>query len=654
MIRSRWAPAAAAALLAFSACERSSTLAEQDVASVQLMPDERVLAAGETLQLQAVVRDEGGEEPSASRLEALAWSSDNAGVATVNADGLVTGVAPGTATIRGVLEEVSGTVRVTVAAAPAACGAPGTGRSLEVGGSVILGGIQAATVCLEGGAGGREYVAVPFHAGDLNAESYAVRMAAQNVVAVAAGSPSVSPAFALAGGREQDAGFHERLRAGAERDLARHVETALRTGRRGADGPGPSLALNLRTATVGQEVTVNTSLTSCESGSNRTGRVVAVGQRSIVLADVTNPAGGLTSAEYASFAAGFDTLVYPVVTAAFGQPLDVDQNGKVVIFYTSAVNALTPPGSGAYVGGYFHPRDLFPTRDTDGLSACATSNYAEMFYMLVPDPQGTVNNNVFSRNLILQTSLSTIAHEFQHLINASRRLYVVGTTHWNEETWLNEALSHVAEEVMFYHAAGRSPRQNLSWNQLQATSALADAFNGYMDQNIRRLQRYLEDAEGQSPYDAREGDDNDLATRGAGWAFLRYAADRRTSGTDTQLWQDLVESSVTGFANLREALGTDPRPLVRDWTTSVFTDDVVGGLDARHTQPSWRFRSFFGTWPLQTRNLAAGQSVALLKSGSGAFGRFGVAPGQVGTFTARATGGAPLPSQVYVTIVRTR
>jgi hypothetical protein len=470
---------------------------------------------------------------------------------------------------------------------------------------------------------------------------------------VGARSPALSSSFWRGTGeREADPSFHERLRARAGRELAPYVDDALAAGR-SADRMRPSMTLDLRSAQVGQQVTVNAALESCANPSNRTGRVVAVTNRAIVLADLSNPAGGLTDTEYASMAASFDTLVYPVVTAAFGEPRDVDSNGKVVIFYTSAVNALTPQGSTSYVGGFFHPRDLFPTRDEDGLAACAGSNYAEMFYMLVPDPQGSVNGNAFSKALVLQTSLGTIAHEFQHLINASRRLYVVQTTHWDEQTWLNEALSHVAEELMFYRASGMAPRQNIGLGDIQLTGRANTAFASYMDQNIRRYQRYLEENEGQSPYDATENDENDLATRGAGWAFLRYVADHRT-GTEADLWRALVDADVKGFANLHQALGTDPRPIVRDWTTSVYADDVVGNLDARWSQPSWRFRTFYNGWPLTLRNLAAGEASVFLKSGSGAFGRFGVAGGQVGTFTARTGTGAPLPSQVYVTIVRTR
>jgi hypothetical protein len=644
-----WAPVAA--LVALAACENSPSAGDAGIASVQLMPDERVLAVGETLTLELEVRDDDGEEPT-SRLDEIQYSSSNPGVAQVSAAGMVTGTGVGTATITAELEDVSGSIQVTVAAAPAPCSTPAAVRSLELGASMVLGGIQAAVICLDGGTTGREFVAVPFYADSLSAGTLQVRVGGTGVVPVLSASASMSPGLAPVRARARDEDWHQQLRVRAGRELQRHVDAAIGTGAR-RDGLRPSAVINLQNPTVGQQVQVNTGIESCASPSMRTARVAAVGTRSVVLADVANPAGGLTDAEYAHFAASFDTLVYPVVTQAFGVPEDVDQNGRVIIFYTSAVNALTPQGSNAYVGGFFHPRDLFPTQASDGLSACAVSNYAEMFYMLTPDPSGTINGNAFPRDLVLETSIGTIAHEFQHLINASRRLYVLGTTNWNEKTWLNEALSHVSEELMFYHVSGLSPRQNLASADVQASEARLQAYRSYMDQNIRRYERYLEDPEAQSPYDADADDDNDLATRGAGWAFLRYAADRQ-AGADEALWKDLVDASVTGFANLQQALGTDPRPWIRDWTVSVYTDDVVTGVDPRYTQPSWRFRTFLSPWPLQTRNLAAGQQTVFLKSGSGAFIRFRVPPTVVAPITATIETGAPLPSAVYVTVVRTR
>ena len=642
-----------AGLLAFTGCERSPTGSDAEVALVQVMPDERTLSVGETLELELVVRDEDGESPADDDLARTKWSTDNAAVATVSPQGVVTGVAPGQASIQAELDGVSDAVTVTVSAAPAACDAGGTLRSLQVGGSVTLGGIAAATVCLSGGVAGSEYVAVPFHAGGLVPNVASVLLGMQGIVPVSALSPSVSPALSLDRGRALDDEFHQRLRHDAERELAPYVDDAIASQRGG--GLRPSYTLDLRSPTVGQQVQVNVSTEkSCEEPKMRTGRVVAVGDRSVVLADVGNPSGGLTDAEYASFAAGFDTLVYPAVTAAFGEPRDVDQNGRVVIFYTRAVNELTQSGTGSYVGGYFHPRDLFPPRDRDGLSACASSNFAEMFYMLVPDPAGQVNGNVFSRDLVLQTSLGTIGHEFQHLISASRRLYDIGTTNWNEETWLNEGLSHIAEEVLFYRASGLAPRQNVGAAQVQANTRVSNAFRTYMDQNLRRYEKFLEDPEAQAPYEGASVDANDLATRGAAWALVRYIADRR-AGNDAELWRTLVDGSTTGLSNLHRALGMDPRPWIRDWTVSVFTDDVVPGVDARFTQPSWNFRSFYNAFPLKTRRpTGPGTTEVFLKSGSGAFVRFGIGPAGVASIAARSSGNQPLPSSVYLTIVRTK
>jgi hypothetical protein len=637
----------AAALLA--ACD-GPTEGNAGISSVQLSPDDRTLAVSETLTLTVVVRDVNGDEPDADRRAKVEFASDNPAVATVSADGVVTGKSPGAATITATLGDKSGTVTVKVAAAPAACGQGGAVRSLGVGEAVVLGGVTASVICLDGGVTGKEYVAVPFHSGNPGDSPFGVNFDTDGTVGFNA--PSLAPSPALAGGLRTDDDFHARLRERSAGALGRHRDAALsvspRRGGRGG-GTGPSLALNLRSPSVGDQVTVNTSLEPCKDPKNVTARVAAISERSIVLADVANPANGLTDAEYRSFALGFDTLVYPAVTNAFGTPEDLDGNGKAVILYTKAVNELTERGSTSYVGGYFHPRDLFPTRDRDGLAACATTNYAEMFYMLVPDPAGSLGT-VFSRELILQTSLGTIAHEFQHLINASRRLYVVETTSWNEATWLNEGLSHIAEEVLFHRASGLTPRRNLSLAEVQASPRSLNAFRAYMDQNIRRYARYLQEPSTESPYDSTEAGANDLATRGASWAFLRYAADRR-AGDDVVLWRDLVDTDVIGFANLQQALGRDPREWIRDWTTSVYTDDFVA-TEARFQQPSWRYRTFFTSFPLVTQPLTDGYSTQLA-SGSGAFLRFTVPPATVGTVRG-LSGTNPLPSRIYVTVVRTR
>ncbi|HEX8394534.1 MAG TPA: Ig-like domain-containing protein [Longimicrobium sp.] len=634
----------AAALLA--GCQSDGTGARDNVALVQLMPGDRTLAVGETLPLEVVVRLESGDTPDS--LEDADFRSSAPGVATVDATGKVTGVAPGTAEITASLEGRTGSVLVRVALPPGPC-TPGSARTLAVGEAVVLGGVAASTACVTGGAAGADFVAVPFHGGGLDDDPLGLTLTGQSVLALSGATPSLAAFRATAGPRPNEE-FHIRLRERAAGALAPHFSTALSMRAAGEDARGPRFTLNLRSPSVGDQVQVNTQVDeACEDAKMSTGRVVAISNRAIVLADVANPANGLTTADYQSFALQFDTLVYPTVTNAFGVPQDVDENGKVVIFYSRAVNELTPRGSGSYVGGFFYSRDLFPTRDRKGLSACAGSNYAELFYMLVPDPTGVVNGNVFSRNLVVTTTVGTLAHEFQHLINASRKLYVTKTVDWNEDTWLNEGMSHITEELMFYRASGKGPRQNLTSGQA-APPGGTGPYLSYMDQNIRRYAEYLEDPEHQSPYDNVSGEADDLATRGAGWAFLRYAADRR-GGDENTLWRGLVDSNLTGFGNLKLVLGVDPREWIRDWTTSVYTDDLVA-TEARFQQPSWNFRSFFGTYPLAVRSLNGAQNL-LLSSGSGAFVRFSVGPALTGAVNLRSGGSNP-PSQAFMTVVRTR
>src|SRR6185503_13877406 len=153
-----------------------------------------------------------------------------------------------------------------------------------------------------------------------------------------------------------------------------------------------------------------------------------------------------------------------------------DHNGREVIFFTRAVNELTQPNSGEVIAGFFIPRDLYPQTSTRTFKACAGSNVGEMVYMQVPDPRGVVNGNPESVSEVRQFTVATLAHEFQHLINASRRLYVNKTRDAQEDTFLNEGLSHIAEELLFYRESGLSPLQNIDVTALRQNSATVNDF----------------------------------------------------------------------------------------------------------------------------------------------------------------------------------
>jgi uncharacterized protein YjdB len=109
------------------------------VASVSVTPPTAEVQAGGTVQLTATPRDAAGN-PLTGR--AVAWESSAPGVATVDANGRVTAVAPGTATIRATSEGRTGTSTLTVTAPPPAPVAsvavsPPT-ADVQVGGTVQL------------------------------------------------------------------------------------------------------------------------------------------------------------------------------------------------------------------------------------------------------------------------------------------------------------------------------------------------------------------------------------------------------------------------------------------------------------------------------------------------------------------------------------
>ena len=83
----------------------------QSVASVEVSPPAETIAFGSTLQLTAEAFDENGHAVAGAE---FTWESSDAAVATVDASGLVTGVAVGVATITASAGEVAGSAVVTV------------------------------------------------------------------------------------------------------------------------------------------------------------------------------------------------------------------------------------------------------------------------------------------------------------------------------------------------------------------------------------------------------------------------------------------------------------------------------------------------------------------------------------------------------------
>jgi hypothetical protein len=451
-------------------------------------------------------------------------------------------------------------------------------------------------------------------------------------------------------GPRRDEAFEDRLR-----DLERSALTPrFAAARAWSAARVPSLPPSL---SIGDLVTVNVNATNpCASPVYHATRVMAIGTKALVLNDTLNPQPGFTTADYQRYAARFDTLIYPLDVAAFGEPTDIDKNGHIAIVFTRSVNELTDQGAFSYVGGLTFSRDLFPQIGTTRAQACPSSNEGEYVYLMTPDPSGTINGNRRSNGFVDTNTTAVMAHELVHLINASRKLYVNTAAPKFEVKWLDEGLAHVAEELLFYHESGLTSRSNLTVFDLTTTSRIRNLYQADMSANTSRYREFLNASSSSSPYRGAD----ELTTRGGSWSFLRYLADR-TAAADGDVWSRLVNNSAVGIANLQAVFGKDIASLVRDWSTSLSVDDLDAAAPELQ-QKSWNWHSVYGgvtassaLYPLTVTRMSATTSSyagTVVPGGSASF-TFSVPANGTATLTLDGQAGAA-GSNLQLVIVRTQ
>jgi len=666
---------AAALIVGGVACGSGGDSTSHASAITQVTGNGQIATVGTTLQPLEVLVSGSSQQPVANAT--VTWAVTQ-GSATPSATSTVTD-ANGHAQITVTLGSTAGAVLVTATVsgtslsttfsetANVASNADCTGSTalLPAAGTVNL-SVQTTGLCLSGGTAGADYAVIAFNTSTNAAIGSSASLTVTGQGTTALSTPNAIPSglvpVQLAGGLQTvnlmryaaHARLDGRLRMKEARELTPKIAAARTWLRQRSTGAlHDAIPSNPQ---IGDLLRLNgNSVDACSNASIRIGRVAAISNNAIVVADTANPPGGFTDADYQSFAVTFDTLVFPLDTTNFGAPTDIDNNHRELIFFTRAVNELTTPNSGEIIGGFFFARDLFPQTSTDpSIQACATSNVGEMFYMQVPDPNGVVNGNKYTVSDVEQFTVATLAHEFQHLINASRRLYITKAPDFEEDLILNEGLSHIAEELVFYKESGFSPMQNLDVTTLRQSQKILDAFNTYQLNNQFRYMSYLESPNTSSPY----ADDDSLKDRGAVWGFLRWAADHK-GGTQSATWHALVNSQSIGLANLQGVFGNDILQQFRDYATSLFADDLPGVTEPRALQPSWNMRTITPAlaapgappYPLAVLPLASGSPVHVsVRGGGSAYVRFTVSSGTAAaiTWTSPAGGG------INIALVRSR
>ncbi len=287
-------------------------------------------------------------------------------------------------------------------------------------------------------------------------------------------------------------------------------------------------------------------------------RLRYAGSRVYVYEDTGVPTG-FSASEYAKFGTLFDDVLYPIDTAAFGFPSDIDGNGHIFVLLSQRINQLTSrtecSTSGAFVAGYFFGYDL-----TNG----SGSNKGEIFYSIAPDSTGQFSCAHRKSQVTAQTP-TTFIHEFQHMISYNQ--HVLLRQGQSEVTWLNEGLSHIAEELgsKYYEAKYPAPT-----GRTNAAQLFPDSSQAFITPDLRNAYSYLLAPRHQSV--TTFSTLGTLEERGAAWLFLRWLGDQKGD----QIYKQLVETTRRGTDNVAGAAGEPFPALFGDFGLAAYTDSIDG------------------------------------------------------------------------------
>jgi hypothetical protein len=299
------------------------------------------------------------------------------------------------------------------------------------------------------------------------------------------------------------------------------------------------------------------STTDCTAFVTVTATALHVGPKGAVYVDNTVPTGGYSQADIDSVGNLFDAYLYPIDTVAFGRESDLDNNGVVVVLLTDQVNKLSGScnSAGSVILGYFYGADLIPSQNG--------SNAGEIFYGLVPDPGNSscTISKAYAKTLLAPTFI----HEFQHMISFNQHVLLRGGL--SEDTWLNEGLSHLAEEL-----GGRQIPNAVCSDD----SGVHDCFSQFAKGDVQNGYRYLRDVESTALVEDSKSTGT-LAERGANWLFVRWLADQFGSDSlGTNFTRAIDATSSLGSSNVTSVTGQPFATLVAQWQLANYLDNLAG------------------------------------------------------------------------------
>ena len=424
--------------------------------------------------------------------------------------------------------------------------------------------------------GAAEYLVIPQLASGVPGQLAQFRLVGDTILPAPGPSPAVAPDLMDLSPAER---FHAYLRLGDERRswglVPEQAGPAAQSQPQLSIAAGPPGMGTLRVFQV-------CAKTDCSKFDRVGARVRALKSKVAIYVDTLAPANGLDSLALDSIADLFDQRLYAIDTAAFGRESDIDSNTVVMVLMTNTVNKLVTAAEcnrTGFVAGFFFGADLDPAFRND-----SRSNKAEIFYSIVADPAGTLSCPHPASDVEKFVPV-TFIHEFQHMINFNQHVLIRGGG--GELLWLNEGLSHYAEEL-----GGRSYAltPDATVTDCGAGSVecrfyggdLLDAYE-YMDTVTKH---FLLPTAGIGS----------LAERGAAWMFVRYIVDKYSAGTTRADWdaltRRLVGTAQIGSDNIAAVTGVPFSTTAARWVLAIYVTDR-GGIPPELQYDSWNLHAVY-------------------------------------------------------------
>lgn len=213
----------------------------------------------------------------------------------------------------------------------------------------------------------------------------------------------------------------------------RNAAGNLRASLRASDHSGENVGDTVQISLVGDNLGWSYITRNCKLERKTAHCKIFVDQESFEGLSAVNGLYRVTASDLDHFAKEFEDYIYPLMVTNYGNVYDIDQDGRLSIL-------ISPVYAKIGFAGLFNSIDMTP-------GATTNSNQRDMIGVWSP------SSSKWSGEYWRAATRETIAHEMQHAINYSAKVYpggIVKTGVGNydsllEDMWLDESLSVGAE-----------------------------------------------------------------------------------------------------------------------------------------------------------------------------------------------------------------